>query len=294
LWHLNRQNALDGAGLEYWILEPSATRRAVQQSALAAFSGHVRWFEGWNSLPAMGVAGVIFSNELLDAFPVHRLGWDAQARVWFEWGVGMEGGQCQWARVPRSECGAMKLARDWLRYSGLVDGSASKEVTDPSCNALFGMLPDGYILEASPLAWQWWAMAAKTLQAGWLLTFDYGFQVEELLSPLRTQGTLRAYHRHQLSQNILDQPGEQDLTASINFSMLQFIAEKAGLKMTLNGTQSLFLSQIVSRTLKKGGEQLPWDAQRLRQFHTLAHPDHLGEALKVAVFQTQDRQLKSE
>ena len=46
------------------------------------------------------MSGVIFSNELLDAMPVHRLGWDAAKKTWFEWGVTVDGGKFVWARIP--------------------------------------------------------------------------------------------------------------------------------------------------------------------------------------------------
>ena len=121
--------------------------------------------------------------------------------------------------------------------------------------ALNSILPDGYILEVCPLAWQWWEMAADTLQSGYLMTFDYGFQVEDLISPLRTQGTLRAYRQHHISDDLLSCPGEQDLTASVNFSMLQTIAERAGLQLVQSATQNLFLSQIVSRMLRNSTGQ---------------------------------------
>lgn len=284
LWHLNRQNALDNT--EYWILEPSERRKAVQQATLAAFRGHVRWFDGWESLPQEGVTGVIFSNELLDAFSVHRLGWDAKAGKWFEWGVGIEGADCRWMRCPDSEGQALDLARNYLRFSGLIDWNAADAESDLNLNSFSAILPDGFILEVCPSAWQWWEIASEALKSGYLMTFDYGFDVQELISPLRASGTLRAYHKHHLSDDLLARPGEQDLTASINFTMLQVIAEKIGLRLAMKGTQNLFLSQLVSRALKNGGAPAAWDPHRLRQFHTLTHPDHLGEALKVIVFKT--------
>ncbi len=59
----------------------------------------VRWFESWNDVPPTGVNGVIFANELLDAMPVHRLGWDAKDRKWFEWGVNCEGEEFAWTQM---------------------------------------------------------------------------------------------------------------------------------------------------------------------------------------------------
>ena len=75
--------------IEYWIIEPSARRQEWQGETLREFAPRVRWFAGFQSLlqertchssPATchpPLRGVIFSNELLDAMPVHRFGWDA-------------------------------------------------------------------------------------------------------------------------------------------------------------------------------------------------------------------------
>jgi SAM-dependent MidA family methyltransferase len=62
----------------------------------------VRWFESFDSLPAEGVSGIIFSNELLDALPVHRLGWDASAQRWFEWAVTTKDGSFVYSKMHRS------------------------------------------------------------------------------------------------------------------------------------------------------------------------------------------------
>src|SRR5207247_9858583 len=85
--------------LEYSMIEPSARRKQWQAQTLSEFEGKVRWAR-FSGLPAPltppstvspcllpGVRGIIFSNELLDALPVHRLGWDARQSRWFEWGV---------------------------------------------------------------------------------------------------------------------------------------------------------------------------------------------------------------
>ena len=106
----NRPELLDQ--IEYWIIEPSARRQEWQGETLREFVPRVRWFAGFQSLlqermchssPATchpPLRGVIFSNELLDAMPVHRLGWDAQNKKWFEWGVAVDGEKFVWARIP--------------------------------------------------------------------------------------------------------------------------------------------------------------------------------------------------
>jgi SAM-dependent MidA family methyltransferase len=79
--------------LEYWVVEPSDRRRSHQQQNLREFSSMVHWVREiaeftqemdseFCALGSESVRGIIFSNELLDAMPVHRLGWDAKARTW--------------------------------------------------------------------------------------------------------------------------------------------------------------------------------------------------------------------
>jgi SAM-dependent MidA family methyltransferase len=68
--------------IEYWIWEPSPSRRAWQQERLKEFS-NVRWPEHQLSTNPDQLTGIIFSNELLDAMPVHRFGWDAKPKTWF-------------------------------------------------------------------------------------------------------------------------------------------------------------------------------------------------------------------
>lgn len=245
--------------IEYLILEPSVTRRAWQQKTLAGFS-NVRW------LPAFAagqppVHGVIFSNELLDAFPVRRFGWDAKAQQWFEWGVALAGENFVWHKIPRSQ------------------------IPDPRPqlpSSLLAVLPDGYIMEDSPAAASWWREAAAHLARGKLLAIDYGFAGDEQISPARRHGTLRAYHRHQVSDDLLARPGEQDLTAHVNFPALQQAGGTAGLTTETFSAQPQFLTRIFSRAVK-AGSFARLDTKQVRQFQTLTHPEHLGRAFRVLV-----------
>src|SRR6202167_6806809 len=107
---------------------------------------------------------------------------------------------------------------------------------------------------------------------GKLLTIDYGYSAEEMFSPARTRGTLRAYHQHHVNDDILANPGEQDLTAHVNFSAIQKAGEEAGLKTENFCTQPQFLTHILEKAVKDKsfGE---WNASRARQFQTLTHPE---------------------
>jgi len=249
--------------IEYCILEPSARRRQWQRETLADLAPKIRWGDSFQSLfPAdeepgspPGLNGIVFSNEFLDALPVRRLGWDAATRNWFEWGVTWEDGRCVWSRL---DAKGFRFALPELE----------------------AVLPDGYTVESSRAAEAWWSEAANTLGRGWLLTFDYGAEARDLFSPSRTLGTLRAYFRHHATRDLLANPGEQDLTAHVNFSAIRDAGEAAGLTTGFFGTQAGFLTQILAKSA--GGTALGgWDAKQTRQFQTLTHPEHLGRAFTV-------------
>jgi SAM-dependent MidA family methyltransferase len=252
--------------IEYWILEPSQCRLNWQKRTLKDWTGKVRWARDWAQLerasPAETVPRVIFCNELLDALPTHRLEWDATRREWFEWGVGLEHGRFAWARIDGAEHTIVSL-----------------------CSAVQGKqeLLDGFTLDISPTAAEWWRQAAESLKTGWLVAFDYGLTQEELFYPERKEGTLRAYFRHQVQTDVLANPGEQDLTAHVNFSMIQQSGERAGLTTEGLWAQEQFLTRIASRIWAAGRGFPDWTRTRTRQFQTLTHPEHLGRALKVLV-----------
>ncbi len=249
--------------LEYCIMEPSDSRQQWQRETLAGFTGKVKWFDSLAALPA--VRGVIFSNELLDAFPVHRIGWDAAAQQWFEWGVRCEGERFVWERMIEPAAKAVR----------------SQTLQVP--RELRAVLPDGFTTEICPAAAEWWSAAARKLEHGRLLAIDYGFLAEEFYAPNRANGTLRAYAQHRVCEDPLANAGEQDLTASVNFTVLQVMGELEGLKTEPLATQAQFLTRIFASTISEKGRFDQWTSARTRQFQTLTHPEHLGRPFRVVV-----------
>jgi SAM-dependent MidA family methyltransferase len=254
---LNRPSLFEK--LEYMIIEPSPLRQQWQHETLKNFK--VRWLHGFDSSARFN--GVIFSNELLDAFPVCRFGWDARQKNWFEWGVAADGERFIWTKIQ------------------VKPGDLPSSILNlpPS---LLEVLPDEYTVETSPAAENWWRYAANSLNSGKLLTFDYGLADDELFLPSRKNGTLRAFFEHRFADDVLAHPGEQDLTAHVNFSAMQRAGEDAGLKTEFFSTQAKFLTQILEKTVKdKNFDE--WNSARARQFQTLTHPEHLGRAFRVLV-----------
>ena len=116
---------------------------------------------------------------------------------------------------------------------------------------------------------------------GWLLTFDYGLTAEEFIRPERAQGTLRGYRDHRMSADLLACPGEQDLTAHVNFSALRTAGENVGLRTERFEPQANFLVRVAELAGREGSLFPAWSPARLRQFQTLTHPEHLGRPFRV-------------
>ncbi|MCC7374880.1 MAG: SAM-dependent methyltransferase [Verrucomicrobiales bacterium] len=243
----------------FWILEPSPARRRMQEERLVRWKDRVQWRAGWQAMERP-VHGIIFANELLDAMPCARFGWSVADQSWFEWGVALEKDQLAWARLP----GRPSWWSDEWR-------------------PLEAVLPDGYVVEESPEAMAWWRAAAEHLAGGWLMTLDYGDAEGPRLRPERTRGTLRAYHRHRVSDDLLAQPGEQDLTAHVNFAQIMETGEAAGLQTMDLMPQGRWLGRIAADLLGAGGGLGDWLSRESRQLQTLIHPGHLGQSFKVLV-----------
>lgn len=249
------------ARTEYVLVEPSWRRQEWQRQTLDRFGRQVRWLSEWAAAPPEGFDGVLFSNELLDALPIHRIGWDAQQCSWFEWGVEVARNGFDWVRLPMT-APAAQAAAAW-----------------PS--ALTTLLPDGFTTEVCPAATDWWRRAARALRRGCLLTVDYGLEAEDFLLPSRAGGTARAYRSHQLVEDLLAMPGQQDLTAHVNWTAVREAGEAEGLRTEGLWSQENFLLRIVRQAAGGDRDFLPWTTERTRQLRTLTHPEFLGRRFQV-------------
>jgi SAM-dependent MidA family methyltransferase len=269
--------------LQYWIIEPSSTRQKWQSATLAEFSAKISWFSRITDPSSVAhlakedhasrINGVIFANELLDAMPVRRFGWDAKGNKWFEWGVTLKNGGLAWTRLDRSSR-PKKAGRFGVFESPFPPFETNEQ--------LLSVLPDNFTFETCPEAEAWWQSAARGLDRGRLVTIDYGMTTDELVLPERKHGTLRGYYRHHPTSDLLANPGEQDLTAHVNFSALIAAGEANGLKTEKFETQTQFLTRLASQVWNgEAAEQ--WNPARTRQFQTLTHPEYLGRNFRVLV-----------
>jgi SAM-dependent MidA family methyltransferase len=243
----------DAAGtLCYTIVEPSARLVALQQEQLSSYGSSVRWCSSLAELPPC--EGVHFSNELLDALPVHRVA--SRAGEWVEQYV--------------------TFSAQSFRF---VDGPLSSEGLRARL-ALLPEVPDGYETEVNLAALQWlWELAPK-ITCGVILVVDYGFSRAEYYRPERTDGTLTGYANHRRQPEPLARPGEIDLTAHVEFTSIVEEAERLGWELHGFTDQHHLMVGLTSLYFKEEDGSAP-DPQELRAFKTLMHPELLGRSFKA-------------
>lgn len=261
--------------LAYVIVEPSNRRRGAQKAMLAEHAGRVTWRDGWHADERRWVRGVIFANELLDAFPFHRLRWDARQRRWREMGVGLKDNRL--VMVEMADAGSESNCRGTCTVE---NGPLARADFPELPSGLLEVLPDGFRFDYCPAARIWWGSAACSLAEGALIGIDYGTTIEGLLSPGRDMGTARAYSKHIVSDRLLEKAGEQDLTAHVDFTALIEEGERCGLQTEGFESQERFLMRTAREAHDCGALQ-DWSDQERRELCTLTHPCHLGRAFRV-------------
>jgi SAM-dependent MidA family methyltransferase len=141
-------------------------------------------------------------------------------------------------------------------------------------------------LEAPLAAQQFMDRIAASIQRGFLLAIDYGYTREEQLAG-RHRGTLKALRQHSISANPYEAPGEQDITADVNFTALAAAAEKHGMQTQKLITQSQFLMGIgEANQFADAFEECRLPQERAKvalQLKHLVTPAGMGESFQVLV-----------
>ena len=160
--------------------------------------------------------GIVFSNELYDAFPVHRIvgTWEDPAEIW----VSMDDGRLKTTIGPLSD----RRPLDILKAAGI-------------------QLEVGQIADIAIGAPEHYRSMCKSIARGIVLTIDYGGEATDIYSSHRRAGTLISYFHHHSGDSPLDRPGDQDLTAHVDFTALRLAGEEEGLVTVLDCDQRTFL-----------------------------------------------------
>jgi SAM-dependent MidA family methyltransferase len=257
---LGRFHPDDFESCRYVIVERSKGMAARQRESLGGLAVRVAWHGSVEELPD-GETAVFFSNELVDAFPFHR--------------VVQEGGSLKEIYVTL-EGGRLVLA----------PGEQSTPEIARHLDRLKVRLPEGMTTEVRIDARQWIKAVGRKLGRGFVITIDYGYPAWDYYSARRMDGTFLCYYRHRANAEPLERIGEQDITAHVDFTALAIAGAEAGLTPVLFTDQSSFLLDAVGALEKSlvasGAPQQEMEKAALG-VKTIIHPDWMGGAFKVLV-----------
>ncbi|HEV7857862.1 MAG TPA: SAM-dependent methyltransferase [Pyrinomonadaceae bacterium] len=254
----------------YIIDEASEDARERARVTLAPFAGQVEYCR-LSELTSPFEAGVVFSNELADAFPVHRvLMLDGHLR---ELRVGAEPRTGTFNWIPSEPSTA--------RLSAYFESARIR-------------LDEGQMAEVNLDAEDWLKTVANAIKRGYVITVDYGAEATELYSaPHRREGTLRALSHHRFAENVLAHPGEQDITTTVDWTNFKQAGLEHGLHtVSLEGQDQFLLragllDQLESMTARAQSEA---DAMILRtSAREMILPGGMGSTFQVLVQKKQER-----
>lgn len=238
--------------LQYRILEPFAVLEARQRQALVDYSTKVTWRRSLAEQEPF--SGVHFSNELLDAMPVHMVRWTGTE--WVERRVSFSGESFAFTHAPITNSELDKRVR---------------QIPLP--------LSPGYETEVNLAARDWIDAVTPKLTRGIVIAVDYGYPRDVYYAPGRTSGTLQCYADHRVLPSPLTQPGRVDITAHVDWTTVAERAEGRGLAIAGFTDQHHFITGLLTGAIGSEFEGAA-DAKTRRALHTLMHPTLLGRTFQ--------------
>ncbi len=246
------------ARLRYLLVERSPAMVETQKQRLRELTGaglSIAWVPDLNAIPTDSITGVFLSNELVDAFPVHR--------------------------VVKRPLGLREIFVGW-------DGSRFIEIEAPPCSsaleayfARLGIsLEAGQQAEVNLQALEWMRQVGARLRRGLVVTIDYGHAAADLFALARKTGTLLGYYRHTVADSPYVRVGQQDLTAHVDFTSLALAGQDVGLEVTGFTNQLHFLIGLGIEAAFAG---LDPESPQVAAMRELLRPDGMGTTYKILI-----------
>jgi SAM-dependent MidA family methyltransferase len=255
---LKRQHPALAERLQYLIIERSTALEHRQRNYLGPLLQQgipIRWSRDLAELSGDPISGVIFSNELVDAFPVHR--------------VVKRGGSLR------------ELFVEWSGQGFLeIEAPPGTPALEHYFERLGVRLEDGQQAEVNLEALSWMRQVAACLSKGLVLTIDYGHTAADLYSPVRKAGTLLCYYRATVCDSPYIRVGQQDMTAHVDFTSLALTGREAGLQVTGFTNQVHFLLGLGIESAFHGLDPESAESESMRR---LLRPDGMGSTFKILV-----------
>ena len=201
------------------------------------------------------IQGCFLSNEFVDALPVHRL--KVKNKV---------------------------LKEIYVSYnnSGFfeIDDEVSTEALKRYHENCQIYLKEGQEYEVNLGAAEWLWHVSEKLRKGFVLTIDYGDTIDGLYRENGSDGTLRCYYKHTVNRDYYERPGEQDITAHVDFTNLMNAGKSAGLEVTGFTKQSHYLIALgILERLNNTNK----DIETIFKVKNLFHPEGMGDVFKVLI-----------
>lgn len=241
----------------YYIMEVSANLQHRQQELISQTLPHlaqrVQWLQRWPETP---FNGVILANEVLDAMPVHRFKLCAEGLM-----------ESTIRLTPDQELEEYFKPCTDDRLRQYIESNLHIEAP--------------YLSEVNLYIDDWIKNNFELLNQGMMLLIDYGFPRHEYYHPDRHQGTLMCHYQHRSHPNPLFLPGEQDLTAHVDFTHVAEAGHSAGFHVAGFTNQASFLlaNGLLSFIHDLDTELAQFKAkQAIKQ---LTQPSEMGELFKV-------------
>jgi len=242
--------------LRYVIVERNELQKQRQQERLQEYKEKIAWIADIRE--AGTISGCIFSNELLDAFPVHLVRMEDQLR------------------------------EIYVSHNG---AGFTEQTGDLSSDAIAGYFSDagielerGYTTEVNLRIRDWLLDIGTVMEKGFVFTIDYGHPAEEYYSEDRNRGTLLCYHNHEFNEDPYKNIGDQDMTSHVNFSSVKLWGEDTGLRALGYCSQGTFLlamgiDQEIAKLAETSTDYL-FEVSRIKK---LILPQGMGESHKVLI-----------
>jgi SAM-dependent MidA family methyltransferase len=268
--------------LQLSLVEASPAARAAQAETLRGILD--RSFTSSES-PPDSIEGVVFANELLDAFPVHQVVMRADGLKEVYVSCGADLGRADLLGPPSPR----------LR---LIEGPLSTPALAEYLDRLHVELEPGWRAEINLRAVEWVRDVARRLRRGFVILVDYGHEAPDLYGASHSAGTLTRFTRHTSGTPAedaavppwLEHPGEQDITAHVDFTSVRTAAEAEGLTTIGFLDQTYFILGLIGaegRPTLLGSAAEADRTLSLRErlaLKTLLMPGGLGSTMKVLVF----------